>query len=61
MRKWMVNASVAATLAIAAGAANARFCQGFQDVQQSDALVCPAVEWVKNRSITAGCAFTITE
>jgi hypothetical protein len=58
MRKWMVNASVAATLAIAAGAANAQFCQGFQDVQQSDALVCPAVEWVKNRSITAGCDAT---
>ncbi len=55
MRKWMVNASVAATLAIAAGNANAQFCQNFGDVLQSDTLVCNAVEWVKNRAVTVGC------
>jgi len=55
MRKWMLNGSVAATLAIAAGGANAQFCQGFGDVLQSDTLVCNAVEWVKNRAVTLGC------
>ena len=55
MRKWMLTASVTAALGVAAGSANAQFCQGFQDVLQSNTLVCTAVEWVKNRSITQGC------
>ena len=58
MRKWKAKAVAAATLAFAAGAANAQFCQGFEDVLQSNSLVCPAVEWVKNRGITAGCDAT---
>jgi hypothetical protein len=55
MRKWMMRGAVATTLAIAAGGAQAQQCQGFGDVLQSDTLVCPAVEWVKNRSVTLGC------
>ena len=58
MRKWMLNGAMAATLTMAAAAANAQACQGFEDVLQSNTLVCPAVEWVKNRGITAGCDAT---
>ena len=58
MRKWMLKVSVTATLAFAASSASAQFCQGFQDVLQSNALVCNAIEWVKNRGITQGCDAT---
>jgi len=58
MNKWMVKSAAAAVLALAASGANAQVCQGFEDVLQSNTLVCPAVEWVKNRAITAGCDAT---
>jgi hypothetical protein len=49
----------AAALALAAAAASplaaAQSCAGFSDVSATDPL-CPNVEWLKNRSITLGCA-----
>jgi hypothetical protein len=46
------------TGAVAPVAAAAGPCAGFTDVSTADAAVCSAVEWLKNRSITLGCAAT---
>lgn len=43
--------------AIGASRAFAAPCVGFDDVQDTDSF-CPAVEWLKNRSITLGCTAT---
>ena len=55
-RKHLLCAGAIALAAAAASpAALAAPCAGFVDVDDSSAF-CPNVEWVKNRSITLGCA-----
>ena len=53
--RWTSKAAVVAVFALGAGGASAQQCVGFGDVLASDTLVCPAVEWVKNRGVTLGC------
>jgi hypothetical protein len=55
MKRWTSRAVVVAAFALGAGSASAQQCVGFGDVLASDTLVCPAVEWVKNRGVTLGC------
>lgn len=55
MMRWTSKAAVVAMFALGAGGASAQQCVGFGDVLASDTLVCPAVEWVKNRGVTLGC------
>lgn len=50
------TAAAVALLVLSAGA-SAQSCAGFVDVPASDSF-CPNVEWLKNRSITAGCTDT---
>jgi len=55
MKRWIGKALVVAAFALSATSATAQQCVGFGDVLASDTLVCPAVEWVKNRGVTLGC------
>lgn len=58
MRKLFL-ASATAALAAAAPLASAAPCAGFVDVDDANpnqAAFCPSVEWIKNRSVTTGCA-----
>lgn len=55
MMRWTSKAAVVAVFALGAGGAAAQQCVGFGDVLASDTLVCPAVEWVRNRGVTLGC------
>ena len=48
-------AAFALALGLTPTHAMARSCAGFTDVSAADPLVCPAVQWVRNRSITLGC------
>lgn len=54
MRRMLLIAAMA-WLGLAAGAARAQACAGFADVDAASAF-CPAVAWLKNRSVTTGCA-----
>lgn len=58
LKTWLAAVGGVATLAGAAGVAQAQQCAGFEDVFTTETAVCPAVEWVKNRSITLGCSGT---
>ena len=51
--------AAALSLAVALGSAPARAqqCDVFTDVASADSF-CPAVQWLKNRSITSGCTQT---
>jgi hypothetical protein len=49
--------TAAVALALAGAPALAQNCSGFTDVPAGD-LICPSVEWLKNRGITAGCTAT---
>lgn len=53
-----VSRGVALAFALATSPALAAPCAGFADVQDTDSF-CTAVEWLKNRSITLGCAATL--
>ena len=54
MRMGLLATSFVVTFSLM-GAANAQKCDVFTDVLSSDSF-CPAVEWLKNRQITTGCA-----
>lgn len=55
MRRCLVRTAVAGMLAFSSASAVGAPCAGFSDVQDTDSF-CTAVEWLKNRSITLGCA-----
>lgn len=58
MKRWLAAAAGVASFAAMTGSAQAQTCAGFEDVFTSETAVCPAVEWVRNRSITLGCSGT---
>ena len=55
MRRHLARTAVAGMLAFCPASALGAPCAGFSDVQDTDSF-CTAVEWLKNRSITLGCA-----
>jgi hypothetical protein len=55
MRRIRPLAAVALALGLTPTQALAQSCAGFTDVSAADMVVCPAVQWVRNRSITLGC------
>jgi hypothetical protein len=56
MKRWMTKALLAMAFSLSASQTVAQQCAGFSDVFASDTLFCPSVEWIKNRTITLGCA-----
>ena len=54
--EWYRLLGLVAFLSVA-GPSLAQSCAGFTDVPGSDPM-CPNVQWLKNRSITAGCSTT---
>lgn len=59
MRKPVLLSAAALLLSAVAPLASAAPCAGFVDVDDANsaqAAFCPSVEWIKNRSVTTGCA-----
>lgn len=56
MRNYLLATGFVVTSAFV-GPANAQQCDVFTDVLATDSF-CPAVEWLKNRQVTTGCAAT---
>jgi hypothetical protein len=59
MIKKLLLATGLATAMLAASAAQAAPCAGFNDVDSTNTF-CPNVEWLKNRGVTLGCT-SVTE